>query len=87
MDVRTVRRERKVFFSEEKKQKTFNSGARGTIRAIASILGVAERIRVFWFRRAGFRLFFRKEHFFFFAVARIAKARCGRQLTPMSLRC
>jgi hypothetical protein len=31
----------KVFFSEEKNQKTFISGARGTIRAMASIAEVA----------------------------------------------
>jgi hypothetical protein len=31
-----------IFFSEEKKQKTFVSGACGKIRAMASIMSVAE---------------------------------------------
>jgi hypothetical protein len=31
-----------MFFSEEKNQKTFASGARGKIPAMASILGTAE---------------------------------------------
>jgi hypothetical protein len=32
----------RIFFSEEKKQKTFNSGACGKIPAIASIVGAAK---------------------------------------------
>jgi hypothetical protein len=32
-----------MFFSEEKNQKTFISGASGKIRALASILGAAEK--------------------------------------------
>jgi len=36
-------KEGRVFFSVEKKQKTFVSGARGTIPAMASIVGVAEK--------------------------------------------
>jgi hypothetical protein len=31
-----------IFFSEEKKQKTFISGARGKIQAMASMFGVAQ---------------------------------------------
>jgi hypothetical protein len=33
---------KRAFFSEEKKQKTFNSCARGKIPAMASIMGAAE---------------------------------------------
>jgi len=33
----------KMFFSEEKNQKTFASGAHGKIPAMASIVGVAEK--------------------------------------------
>jgi hypothetical protein len=33
---------KKFFFSEEKKQKTFISGAHGTIPAMASIVGAAK---------------------------------------------
>jgi len=36
-------KEGKAFFSEEEKQKTFISGARGNIPAMASIVGVAEK--------------------------------------------
>jgi hypothetical protein len=36
-----------MFFSEEKNQKTFISGARGKIGAIASIVGSGGRIKVF----------------------------------------
>jgi hypothetical protein len=32
-----------MFFSEEKNQKTFISGARGWIQAMASIVGAAEK--------------------------------------------
>jgi len=35
----TLLHEASVFFSEEKKQKTFTSGAHGTIPAMASIVG------------------------------------------------
>jgi hypothetical protein len=40
-------RARKVFFSEEKKQKTFISGARGKIQAIASVVREAEKQKSF----------------------------------------
>jgi hypothetical protein len=38
-----------VFFSEEKNQKTFASGARGKIPAIASIVVAGGKIKVFCF--------------------------------------
>jgi hypothetical protein len=38
-----------MFFSEEKNQKTFTSGARGKMPAMASIMGVQEGIKVFCF--------------------------------------
>jgi hypothetical protein len=55
--------ERRVFFSEEKKQKTFTSGARGTIQAMASIVGAAER-------QKSFGSFLQKRTPFFFSLSR-----------------
>jgi hypothetical protein len=37
----------RIFFSEEKKQKTFNSGARGKIEAMAPIFGAARKPKSF----------------------------------------
>jgi hypothetical protein len=42
-------KEERVFFSEEKKQKTFIPGACGKIETMGSIVGTAEKIKVFWF--------------------------------------
>jgi hypothetical protein len=38
-----------MFFSEEKNQKTFASGAHGTIRDMAGNVGAAPGMKVFWF--------------------------------------
>jgi hypothetical protein len=45
-----------MFFSEEKNQKTFASGAHGWIPAMARQVETAEEIRVFWFTQGGLRL-------------------------------
>jgi hypothetical protein len=50
-----------MFFSEEKNQKTFISGAAPSSPAMAWNGGAFGEIKVFCFPQGGLRLFFRKE--------------------------
>jgi hypothetical protein len=54
-----------MFFSEEKNQKTFTSGAHGQIQAMAGEVGAAENQKSFAARRAG-AAFLQKRSLLFF---------------------
>jgi hypothetical protein len=63
-----------MFFSEEKNQKTFIFCACGKIPAMASIVGVAERAKVFWF-------FSSEKNCFFYKAARHSRYAFAQRLT------